>query len=76
MAAYLTLANIITDNKSYSILLRTGALVYGKREFLNHKKYSTAAKGDSDGALLRSGSGVAGRCRRLYPSRLRNLGGR
>jgi hypothetical protein len=39
------------------------ALVYAKREFLNHKKYlspSPAAEGDSEVALLRSGSGVAG----------------
>ena len=35
-----------------------GALVYAKREFLNHTKYSAAAEGGSD--LLRSGSGVAG----------------
>ena len=39
--------------------VRAGALVYAKREFLNHKKYSAAAEGDSE-ALLRSGSGVAG----------------
>ena len=36
--------------------LKAGTLVYAKREFLNHKKYSG---GDSE-ALLRSGSGVAG----------------
>jgi hypothetical protein len=35
-------------------------LVYAKREFLNHKKFSAAAQGDSETALLRSGSGVAG----------------
>jgi hypothetical protein len=47
---------------SLAQLVRAGALVYAKREFLNHKKYSTAAaQGDSEGgALLRSGSGVAG----------------
>jgi hypothetical protein len=43
---------------SLAQLLRTGALVYAKREFLNHKKYSTAAEGDPEAALLRSGSGV------------------
>ena len=49
-------------NVSLAQLVRAGALVYAKREFLNHKKYSTAAaQGDSEGgALLRSGSGVAG----------------
>ena len=35
--------------------MKAGTLVYAKREFLNHKKYSG---GDSE-ALLRSGSGVA-----------------
>jgi len=35
------------------------------------KKYSSAAQGDSDGALLRSGSGVAS----VAESRLPNLGG-
>jgi hypothetical protein len=39
--------------------VKAGTLVYAKREFLNHKKYSAAAEGDSE-ALLRSGSGVAG----------------
>ena len=43
---------------SLAQLLRTAALVYAKREFLNHKKYSTAAEGDPEAALLRSGSGV------------------
>ena len=43
-------------------VVRTGALVYAKREFLNHKKYLSpaAAQGDSEPAQLRSGSGVAG----------------
>jgi hypothetical protein len=46
-------------------LVRAGALVYAKREFLSHKKYLSpcpaAAEGDSSQvALLRSGSGVAG----------------
>src|SRR6201997_5941537 len=47
---------------SLAQLVRAGALVYAKRECLNHKKYSSAAaQGDSEGgALLRSGSGVAG----------------
>src|ERR1700758_4163784 len=42
---------------SLAQLVRAGALVYAKREFLNHKKYSSAAaQGDSEGgALLRSG---------------------
>ena len=35
---------------SLAQLVRAGALVYAKREFLNHKKYSTAAaQGDSEG---------------------------
>jgi hypothetical protein len=38
---------------SLAQLLRTGALVYAKREFLNHKKYSAAAEGDPEAALLR-----------------------
>jgi hypothetical protein len=44
-------------------LIRAAVLVYAKREFLNHKKFSAAAQGDSEGggaALLRSGSGMAG----------------
>jgi hypothetical protein len=46
-------------------LVKTGVLVYAKREFLGHKKYLSpspaAAEGDSSQvALLRSGSGVAG----------------
>jgi|SRR5215471_6324029 len=46
---------------SLAQLVRAAALVYAKREFLNHKKFSAAAQGDSGGgALLRSGSGVAG----------------
>ena len=44
---------------SLAQLVKAGTLVYAKREFLNHKKYSAAAQGDSE-ALLRSGSGVAG----------------
>ena len=40
---------------SLAQLVKAGTLVYAKREFLNHKKYSG---GDSE-ALLRSGSGVA-----------------
>ena len=44
---------------SLAQLVKAGTLVYAKREFLNHKKYSAAAEGDSE-ALLRSGSGVAG----------------
>jgi hypothetical protein len=40
-------------------LVKSGTLVHAKREFLNHNKYS-AADGDSECALLRSGSGVAG----------------
>jgi hypothetical protein len=44
---------------SLAQLLKAGTLVYARREFLNHKKFSAAAEGDSD-ALLRSGSGVAG----------------
>ena len=39
--------------------MKSGTLVHAKREFLNHNKYS-AADGDSECALLRSGSGVAG----------------
>jgi hypothetical protein len=34
--------------------------VYAKREFLNRQKYSAAEGGDSESALLRSGTGVAG----------------
>jgi hypothetical protein len=46
---------------SLAQLVKTGAIVYAKREFLNHQKYSAAAEGgDSESALLRSGSGVAG----------------
>ena len=50
---------------SLAQLIRAGALVYAKREFLGHKKYLSpspaAAEGDSSQvALLRSGSGVAG----------------
>jgi hypothetical protein len=50
---------------SLAQLVRAGALVYAKREFLGHKKYLSpspaAAEGDSSQvALLRSGSGVAG----------------
>jgi hypothetical protein len=44
-------------------LIRAAVLVYAKREFLNHKKFSAAAQGDSEGggaALLRSGFGMAG----------------
>jgi hypothetical protein len=44
---------------SLAQLVKAGTLVYAKREFLNHQKYSAAAQGDSE-ALLRSGSGVAG----------------
>src|SRR6201981_187050 len=48
---------------SLAQLFRTGALVYAKREFLNHKKHlSQGAKADGapEDNLLRSGSGVAG----------------
>src|SRR5271166_6158204 len=45
---------------SLAQLVKAGTLVYAKREFLNHQKYSTAEGGDSESALLRSGSGVAG----------------
>jgi hypothetical protein len=45
---------------SLAQLVKAGTLVYAKREFLNHQKYSTAEAGDSESALLRSGSGVAG----------------
>src|ERR1700756_1645503 len=45
---------------SLAQLVKAGVLVYAKREFLNHKKFSAAAQGDSETALLRSGSGVAG----------------
>src|SRR5271165_790743 len=45
---------------SLAQLVKAGTLVYAKREFLNHNKYSTAEGGDSESALLRSGSGVAG----------------
>ena len=48
---------------SLAQLVRAAALVYAKREFLNHKKFSAAAQDGSEGgggALLRSGSGVAG----------------
>ena len=41
---------------SLAQLVKAGTLVYAKRDFLNHKKYSD---GDSE-VLLRSGSGVAG----------------
>jgi hypothetical protein len=41
-------------------LVKAGTLVYAKREFLNHQKYSAAEGGDYESALLRSGSGVAG----------------
>src|SRR5271163_2262473 len=40
--------------------VKAGTPVYAKREFLNHQKYSAAEGGDSESALLRSGSGVAG----------------
>src|ERR1700739_3329715 len=42
---------------SLAQLVKAGVLVYAKREFLNYKKYSAAAQGDSETALLRSGSG-------------------
>jgi len=67
---------------SLAQLVRTGALVYAKREFLNHKKYS-AAQADSEGssALPRSGSGVAGiadriqaACQTLADAKLRITG--
>src|SRR5262249_7214069 len=45
---------------SLAQLVKAGVLVYAKREFLSHKKFSAAAQGDSEAALLRSGSGVAG----------------
>jgi hypothetical protein len=45
---------------SLAQLVKAGTLVYAKREFLNHQKYSAAEGGDSESALLRSGSGVAG----------------
>ena len=45
---------------SLAQLVKAGVLVYAKREFLNHKKFSAAAQGDSETLLLRSGSGVAG----------------
>ena len=45
---------------SLAQLVKAGTLVYAKREFLNHNKYSAADGGDSESALLRSGSGVAG----------------
>jgi hypothetical protein len=45
---------------SLAQLIKAGTLVYAKREFLNHNKYSAAEGGDSESALLRSGSGVAG----------------
>ena len=45
---------------SLAQLVKAGTLVYAKREFLNHNKYSAAEGGDSESALLRSGSGVAG----------------
>src|SRR5271166_2200394 len=32
---------------SLAQLVKTGAIVYAKREFLNHKKYSAAAEGGS-----------------------------
>ena len=46
---------------SLAQLVRAGALVYAKREFLNHKKHLGAkADGAPEDNLLRSGSGVAG----------------
>src|SRR5271165_3741140 len=45
---------------SLAQLVKAGTLVYAKREFLNHNKYSAAEGGDSESALLRSGSVVAG----------------
>jgi hypothetical protein len=51
-------------------LVKAGTLVYAKREFLNHNKYSAAEGGDSESALLRSGSGVARRRRHQDLSRL------
>ena len=49
---------------SLAQLVKAGTLVFAKREFLNHQKYSAAEDGDSESALLRSGSGV----RRAYAS--------
>jgi len=46
-------------NELFSLTQLAGTLVYAKREFLNHQKYSAAEGGDSESALLRSGSGVA-----------------
>jgi hypothetical protein len=46
---------------SLAQLVRAGALVYAKREFLNHKKHLGAkADGAPEDNLPRSGSGVAG----------------
>jgi len=46
---------------SLAQLVRAGALVYAKREFLNHKKHLGAkADGAPEDSLPRSGSGVAG----------------
>ena len=45
---------------SLARLVRAGALVYAKREFLNHRRAQSAGDGDAQTALLRSGSGVAG----------------
>ena len=44
---------------SLAQLVKSGAIVYAKREYLNHKKYSAAAEGGSESALLGFGSGVA-----------------
>ena len=45
---------------SLAQLVRAGALVYAKREFLNNRRAQSAGDGDAQTALLRSGSGVAG----------------
>ena len=45
-------------NELVSLTQLAGTLVFAKREFLNHQKYSR--RRDSEFALLRCGSGVAG----------------
>jgi hypothetical protein len=58
---------------SLAQLVKAGTLVYAKREFLNHKKYSTAAERLSGGSIAFR-LWRRRRYRRSYPSRLPNLG--
>jgi hypothetical protein len=61
---------------SLAQLVKAGTLVYAKREFLNHNKYSAAEGGDSKVCSLALRFGRGRRCRRPNPSRLSSHGRR